>query len=105
MRTVENSARSSGLRVLRIGVRPIIDHEVYTEWPWDFEVVGTYPNIGTFLDKVRQLPRIVNVSNMRVSVRASEGEQAYTASVGATFAATTFIYHEEDPAFAEPAKK
>ena len=37
----------------------------------------------------------MNISNLRVTGRASEGEQAFTASVGATFVATTFIYHEE----------
>jgi len=98
MRTVQAGAERSGLRILRMTVRPIIDHEVYTEWPWDLEVVGTYPNIEAFLDRVRLIPRIVNISNLKISGRASEGEQAFTASVGATFGATTFIYHEDPPA-------
>jgi Tfp pilus assembly protein PilO len=102
MRLVETGARLAGLQVKRITVRPIIDHEVYTEWPWDLEIVGTYPNIEAFLDRVRQIPRIVNISNIRISSRASEGELAFTASVGATFGATTFIYHEEPVVTAPP---
>jgi type IV pilus assembly protein PilO len=105
MRTVETGVRTSGLRVLRIVLRPTVDHEVYTEWPWDLEIVGTYHNLESFLDKVRQLPRIVNISNVRMSTRAADGELAFTSSVGATFSATTFIYHEEPIATAAPPPK
>jgi type IV pilus assembly protein PilO len=95
LRSVQQSASSSALRILRVGPRPIIDHEVYTEWPIDMEVVGTYHNIGAFLDKIRQLPRIVNIGALRISSRASEGEAAFTSSVGATYTATTFVYRDE----------
>jgi type IV pilus assembly protein PilO len=99
LRAVQQSASNSALRILRVGPRPIIDHDVYTEWPIDMEVVGTYHNIGAFLDRIRQLPRIVNISSLRISSRASEGEAAFTASVGATYTATTFVYRDE-PALA-----
>jgi type IV pilus assembly protein PilO len=95
LRSVQQAASSSALRILRVGFRPIIDHEVYTEWPIDMEVVGTYHNIGAFLDKIRNLPRIVNVAGMRISSRASQGDDAFTSSVAATYVATTFVYREE----------
>jgi type IV pilus assembly protein PilO len=95
LRAVQRSASSSALRILRVGPRSIIDHEVYTEWPIDMEVIGTYHNIGAFLDKIRQLPRIVNIGALRISSRASEGQAAFTTSVGATYTATTFVYRDE----------
>lgn len=95
LRSVQQSASTSALRILRVGFRPIIDHEVYTEWPIDMEVVGTYHNIGAFLDKIRSLPRIVNVSGVRIQSRASQGDDAFTSSVSATYVATTFVYREE----------
>lgn len=95
LRSVQQSASTSALRILRVGFRPIIDHEVYTEWPIDMEVVGTYHNIGAFLDKIRSLPRIVNVSGMRIQSRASQGDDAFTSSVSVTYVATTFVYREE----------
>jgi type IV pilus assembly protein PilO len=95
LRSVQQAASSSALRILRVGFRPIIDHEVYTEWPIDMQVVGTYHNIGTFLDKIRNLPRIVNVGGMRIQSRASQGDDAFTSSVNATYVATTFVYREE----------
>jgi type IV pilus assembly protein PilO len=102
LRQVQQSASSSGLRILRVGPRPIIDHEIYTEWPIDMEVVGTYHNIGSFLDRIRQLPRIVNISGLKVQSRAAEGEQAFSASVSATYTATTFVYRGEPAAEAPP---
>ena len=105
LRSVQQSASTSALRILRLGFRPIIDHEIYTEWPIDMEVVGTYHNIGVFLDKIRQLPRIVNVAGLKLQSRASTGEQAFTASVGATYTATTFVYREEQIATSAPPPK
>src|SRR6059058_277856 len=93
-RAVQQQATTSALRIIRVAPRPTIDHEVYTEWPIDIEVVGTYHNVGSFLDKIRQLPRIVNITNLNLAARASEGEQAFTSSVGATYVATTFVYKE-----------
>ena len=105
LRSVQQSASTSALRILRLGFRPIIDHEIYTEWPIDMEVLGTYHNIGVFLDKIRQLPRIVNVAGLKVQSRASTGEQSFTASVGATYTATTFVYREEQIATSAPPPK
>jgi type IV pilus assembly protein PilO len=103
LRQVQQSAGASGLRILRVVPRPIIDHEVYTEWPIDMEVVGTYHNIGMYLDRIRRLPRIVNISALKVQSRAPAGDLAFTASVGATYAATTFVYREEQAATPSPA--
>jgi Tfp pilus assembly protein PilO len=80
-----------------------VEHEVYTEWPWDMEVIGTYNSVAAFLDKIRQLPRIVNVAGMRLVLRNASGEKAATESVGATYTATTFIYHEEPVSTTTPA--
>src|SRR5437016_9904276 len=104
-RSVQQQATTSALRIVRVAPRPTIDHEVYTEWPIDMEVVGTYHNVGSFLDKIRQLPRIVNITNLNVTARATEGEQSFTSSVGATYMATTFVYKEEGIASTAPPPK
>jgi type IV pilus assembly protein PilO len=101
-RAVQQQATTSALRIVRVAPRPTIDHEVYTEWPIDMEVIGTFHNVGVYLDRIRQLPRIVNITNLRLSVRAAEGDLAATQSVGATFVATTFVYKEEGIASTAP---
>jgi type IV pilus assembly protein PilO len=101
-RSVQSQATSSALRIMRVAPRPTLDREVYTEWPIDMEVVGTYHNVGLFLDRIRQLPRIVNITTLRLSLRAAEGDLAATQSVGATYVATTFVYKEEGIASTAP---
>jgi type IV pilus assembly protein PilO len=101
-RSVQQQATTSALRILRVAPRPLIDHEVYTEWPIDMEIMGTFHNVGMFLDKIRQLPRIVNITGLHMNVRNAEGEEAFTSSVGATYVATTFVYKEEGIASTAP---
>jgi len=103
-RAVQLQAAASGLEVSRVSPKPTIDHEFYVEYPIDLDVMGTYHNVGAFLDRIRQMPRIVNISSLKLSSRASEGEAASRASVGATYTATTFVYKDEPPVTAPPAK-
>lgn len=95
LRQVQSSAFTSALRIIRVVSRATIDHDVYTEWPIDMEIVGTFHNLGKYLDKIRLLPRIVNISNMKIQSRASDGPGGTPATVGATYTATTFVYKEE----------
>jgi type IV pilus assembly protein PilO len=94
-RAVQLQAGGSGLKVSRVAPKATIDHEVYTEYPIDLEVTGTYHNVGLFLDKIRQLPRIVNINALRLSSKNAEGDLAFTSSVGAVYTATTFVYKDE----------
>src|SRR5262247_1344983 len=94
-RAVQLQAGVAGLKVFRVAPKATIDHEVYTEYPIDLEVTGTYHNVGLFLDKIRQLPRIVNINGLRLTSKASEGDLAFTSSVGAVYTATTFVYKDE----------
>jgi hypothetical protein len=58
-----------------------------------------------FLDRIRQLPRIVNVAGLRLQSKAPEGNAAFVSSVGATYTATTFVYKDEPlTSTAPPAK-
>ena len=101
-RAVQQLATLSGLHVLRVGPRPTIDHDIYTEYPIDLDIIGTYHNVGNFLDRIRQLPRIVSIGALRLTGKSAEGELALTSSVGATYTATTYVYKDE-PIEATPA--
>src|SRR5947199_611082 len=45
LRQAQRAAETSALKILRVGPRATIDHDVYTEWPIDMEIVGTYHTI------------------------------------------------------------
>ncbi len=104
-RDVQKLATTSGLQVSRVTPRNTVDHDVYTEYPIDLDVTGTFHNIGAFLDRIRQLPRIVSIGGLRLQGRASQGEAAFTSSVGATYTATTFVYKDEPITSTAPAAK
>lgn len=105
IKAIQSEAKASAVKINKVTLRGQIDHEVYTEWPWDMEVVGTYNSVAEFFDRIRRLPRIVNVSNMKVSSRASDGVAAFTSSISSTYTATTFIYHEEPVVSTAPPPK
>ena len=105
IKAMQSEATLTGVNILRVAVRPVIEHEVYTEWPWDIEAIGTYNNVSAFFDKIRQLPRIVNIANVKLTSRAADGPKATSESVGATYTATTFIYHEEPVQITAPPAK
>ena len=96
LRSVQGSASSSELKILRVGFRPTVDREVYTEWPIDMDVIGTYHNMGAFLDRIRQLPRIVNISGLKIQSHPTKSDDPVRTSVEATYTATTFVYREDD---------
>jgi len=103
-RAVQLQAAASGLKVSRVAPRSTADREAYIEYPIDLDVSGTYHNVGAFLDRIRRLPRIVNISGLRLQSRASEGDLAFTSSVNATYTATTFVYKDEPVTSAPPPK-
>jgi type IV pilus assembly protein PilO len=71
------------------GLRPV---EFYKEFPIEMNVVGTYHDLGLFLDRVSKYQRIINVDNLRMS-KAARNTPGRT--IQASFTATTFVYDEE----------
>src|SRR5690606_3120932 len=93
LRQVQQAAADSALRILRVSPRAILDHEAYSEWPIDMQVEATYHSMGTFLDRIRRLPRIVNITGLQMN-RSGSGPAP---SISATYTATTFVYKEPPP--------
>ena len=91
---VQLSARDSGLRIQRGVSKAVVDHDAYSEWPIEMQVLGTYHDLGEFLQKIKDLPRIVNVGKLRVEDRAGTLPDGKVTSIGATYEATTFVYRE-----------
>jgi type IV pilus assembly protein PilO len=91
---VQESARKSGLHIQRGVSKSVVDHDVYSEWPIEMQVLGTYHNLGDFLEKIRELPRIVNVNKLRLESHSGKTEDGNTTTIGANYEATTFVYRE-----------
>jgi type IV pilus assembly protein PilO len=102
---VQASARNAGLKIQQGISRPVVDHEAYSEWPIEMQVLGDYHSLGAFFQKIRELPRIVNVGKLRVDSRSGTGPDGSPLTIGASYEATTFVYREiSDTALAETVK-
>lgn len=71
---------------------------LYTEIPVDVEVAGGYHSVGAFLDRIGTLPRIVNVSGLKM---ASPKTDKGRLMIQTTFRATAFAAIDETAAPAD----
>ena len=70
------------------------DQEFFSEWPIQIELEGTYHNLALFFDRVSRFSRIINIEDLEISARQAK---TGTHTIGARFAAKTFIYKEPEP--------
>jgi type IV pilus assembly protein PilO len=65
---------------------------LYTEIPVEVEVAGAYHSLGAFFDRIGKLPRIVNVSSLKMSNVKTDRDRLM---IQTTFRATAFAAIEE----------
>lgn len=70
------------------------DQEFFSEWPIQIELEGTYHNLALFFDRVSRFSRIINIEDLEISARTGK---TGSHTIGARFAAKTFIYKEPEP--------
>lgn len=74
---------------------------LYTEIPVEVEVAGSYHAVAAFFDRIGKLPRIVNVSGLKMANGKLDKDRLM---IQTTFRATAFAAIE-DPAGANPDKQ
>jgi type IV pilus assembly protein PilO len=63
---ISMAARDAGLEILQFQPKNETIKEFYAEVPLAIHVLGNYHNIAVFFDKISNLPRIVNVSAIKL---------------------------------------
>jgi type IV pilus assembly protein PilO len=109
---VQGEAQKSGVEIRRYTSKPTATKEFYSEVPFDIDVDGPYYGVLDFYQRIGQLERIVNVSNVTMAsvdkANTAKVKRIYpyspTETVVASFTATTF-YSVATPPPAAPAKK
>jgi type IV pilus assembly protein PilO len=94
MRKVQALAAQSHLTINNFTPGATVNKEFYQEWPIAMGVLGNYHNLALFFDKVSRLPRLVNVSNLKIN---SLGNQTPSQTISAGATAVTFVYLETPP--------
>lgn len=75
---------------------------LYVEIPVNVEVAGAYHALGVFFDKISKLPRIINVSNIRMGNSKPDQNKVL---IQTSFSATAFASVEGDAPVQAPPKK
>ncbi len=70
-----------------------VEHPYYWENPIQVKTVSTYHRLGEFFSKVASLPRIVNISKVRMGAWAPREERSSN-TVEAEFVATIYIFKQ-----------
>jgi type IV pilus assembly protein PilO len=66
LRSISDLGRNAGLDFVRFVPGVETPKDFYAEIPIDISIIGSYHNLGSFLDKVSKLDRIVTVNNINV---------------------------------------
>ncbi len=94
MRRLQYLAAQSNLAVMKFNPAKPQRRDFYEEIPISLDLQGTYHNFGAFLDRISRLPRIVNVSNIRIK---AESKQTVNDTIAVSATATTYVYKEGPP--------
>jgi type IV pilus assembly protein PilO len=93
----------SGLEFLLFRPGAPVKKGFYAEVPIDIRVEGEYHTLGTFLDRVSKLERIVNVADLRINPLSAQKQQIGR-TISADFKATTFTFLEKGGSAGAPTK-
>jgi type IV pilus assembly protein PilO len=64
---IDEQGRKAGLEVRKFQPLPEVMHEYYAEVPVSIVMDGSYHEVGSFFDAVRQMDRIVSVADINLS--------------------------------------
>ena len=90
--SVAASGRSAGLEIVLFRQKPEVYHDFYADVPVEMQMRGTYHDVALFLDRVKRLDRIVNVSDINMKKPRIEGDRMM---LDAACTATTFRFLDE----------
>jgi type IV pilus assembly protein PilO len=107
LRRVQGMATEARLAIRGFKPQPVTNQLLHAEWPIGLELEGTYHDLGAFLERVSQFPRIINVGNIRIG--ATDGQTA-ASTITVACTATTFVLIDpkaepDDPKASKKSKK
>lgn len=94
--------KKSGLEIQTFKQGKKIDRGFYSEQQIQLEFSGQYHDIGLFFDRVANLSRIVNLSDLNFTVESDNGESP---NLKVTGIAATFYFNESNKEAAPPEPK
>ncbi len=75
LRKVTAAGEKAGVQFALFEPQPAVPHDFYADHPVKVKVRGGYHQVGIFLSRLANLPRIVNVSKLELSAFDPKGER------------------------------
>jgi type IV pilus assembly protein PilO len=91
---LQEQAELAGLEIISLTIEAENPMELYVRIPVRIEVRGTYHSITKFFKNLSELPRIVNVEDLTLSVE--KVELGVSPRMRARFVAATFRYRDQE---------
>lgn len=93
LRSVQQMAAASNLKIIKFNPQPVAPREFYSDWPINMEVEGSYNSLGSFFEKIGKYERIINVDN--ITIRGIDGSTDPNKTLNSDCTATTFVFRDE----------
>ena len=94
LRSVQQMAASSNLKIVKFTPQPIVPRAFYSDWPIQINVEGSYDGLGRFFERVSQATRIIDVGSISISGLREQAEGSGK-TLTASCTATTFVFRED----------
>jgi Tfp pilus assembly protein PilP len=95
LRSVQQMAVSSKLKINRLKPEPVIRRPFCSDWPIHIEATGNCDGLGLFFERISRATRIINVE--AISIKASDNPTDTVRTLTAGFTVTVFVFSEEAP--------
>lgn len=79
---ISKAGKDAGLDFLLFQPKPEKAQGFYAEIPVDINVSGSYHQVATFFDKVANLPRIVNIRNIKMAPQSQQDKSNALTTAG-----------------------
>jgi Tfp pilus assembly protein PilO len=103
LKSVQQMASSSNLRIDRFAPQAMVPRAFYSDWPIQIDVQGNYNGLGQFFEKISQSRRIIDVGSIVIKGIDKQNDPMQTLTASCT--ATTYVFRDQAPAPQEPQKE
>jgi type IV pilus assembly protein PilO len=93
LRSVQQMAASSNLKIDKFVPKPVIPRAFYSDWPIQIDVEGNYNGLGLFFEKVSRATRIIDVGT--ITIKGFDKYMGSAKTLTASCTATTFVFRED----------
>ena len=95
---ISQVGKEAGLEFVLFQPKPEVVKGFYAEIPVDINVTGAFHNVAMFFDKVANLPRVVNIRNIKMTPASKKDENSTALTTACQAVTYKFVENSPTPA-------